>query len=141
MKKRLFFLTVGGFLVSILPLLIVVIANREQYVRSVPDAVKLGFGGVVVSVMLVMKVFGALRIKNGTSVVLIVLILSILLERVLDDLTILCAAYLIGDLINVLFFKRKIQIYKEVMARNKQADEIEDRTRRVMDEYLGNGRT
>lgn len=141
MRKKLFILTTLGFLFSIAPILAVLIANWSTYVKTGADVVKLGFGGIIVAVMLLMKTFGALRVKSGTTVVLLVLVLSILLSKVLEDLTILCLAYLIGDLINTLFFKKQIEAIKEAVSRGKQADEIEDRTRRVMDEYLGNGRT
>ena len=141
MRKKLFILTTLGFLFSIAPILAVLIANWSTYVKTGADVVKLGFGGIIVAVMLVMKVFGALRIRSGTTVVLLVMVLSILLARVLEDLTILCLAYLIGDLINSLFIKKKIEAIKEAVSQGKQADEVEIRTRKLLEEYMGNGRT
>ena len=144
MKKttlKLFLWTAGGFIASVAPLLAVLIIRWDSYVKTVPDGIRLGIGGIILAVMLIAKLRGALKIPSGTTVALILLVLSVLLERVLQDLTLLCTAYLVGEVANVLFFKKKIEAINESSRINREADVFEERTKKIMDEYIGNGRT
>lgn len=131
----------GGFLASISPLVTVLILRWDDYVKTVPEGIRLGIGGVILLVMLIMKMKGTLKIQSGTTVALLVLVLSILLDRVLQDVTMLCAAYLAGDIVNVLFFKKKIDEIHEAAKNQKQAQASAEETRKVLQEYIGNGRT
>lgn len=143
MKKKMskFLWIAGGFLASSAPLIAVLIARWDSYVKTWHDGVRLGVGGIILAIMLIAKLKGALKIPSGTTVAVCLLILSILLSRVLQDLTLLCAAYLIGDLINIFIFKKKIDAINESTRVNREADVIEERTRKILDEYIGNGRT
>lgn len=133
--------TAGGFLASVAPLLAVLIIRWDSYVKTVPDGIRLGIGGIILAVMLFAKLKGALKIPSGTTVAVVLLVLSVLLARVLQDLTLLCAAYLIGDVVNILIFKKKVDAINESARINREADIYEERTKKIMDEYIGNGRT
>lgn len=140
-KMSKFLWMAGGFLASSAPLIAVLIARWDSYVKTWNDGVRLGVGGIILAIMLIAKLKGALKIPSGTTVAVCLLILSILLSRVLQDLTLLCAAYLIGDLINIFIFKKKIDAINESTRINREADVIEERTKKILDEYIGNGRT
>lgn len=131
----------GGFLASSAPLIAVLIARWDTYVKTVPEGIRLGIGGVILLVMLVMKLKGSLKMPSGTTVVLLVLVLSFLLDRVIQDLTMLCAAYLVGDTANILIFKRKIDSINEENKNKKQAQANAEETKKILQEFIGNGRT
>lgn len=133
--------TCGGFIASAAPLVAVLIARWDTYVKTVPEGIRLGIGGIILLVMLILKIKGTLKMPSGTAVALIVLVLSVLLDRVLQDITLLCAAYLAGDIVNILFFKRKIEQITEGAKTDKQATAFAEKTKEILNEYIGNGRT
>ena len=131
----------GGFLSSVAPLAAVLIVRWDDYVKTVPEGIRLGIGGVILLVMLIMKLKGTLKMPSGTTVALVVLVLSFLLDRVLQDITLLCAAYLAGDTMNILFFKRKIDAINDETKTKKQAEANAEETKKILQEFIGNGRT
>ncbi len=141
MKLKKLLWMAGGFGASIAPLIAVLIVRWDDYVKTVPQGIRLGIGGMILLVMLVMKAKGTLKMPSGTTVALAVLVLSFLLDRVLQDLTLLCAAYLSGDVINLLVFKRKIDSIDEGEKTTKQAEANARETKKILEEYIGNGRT
>jgi hypothetical protein len=143
MKTKLikFLWTAGGFTASVAPLIVVLVIRWDSYIKTWTDGVRLSIGGIILAVMMIAKLRGALKIPSGTTVAVCVLILSILLSRVLDDLTLLCTAYIIGDVLNLLFFKKKIDSINENTRLNREADVIVEKTKKILDEYIGNGRT
>ena len=136
-----FLWTAGGFTASVAPLVSVLAVRWDSYVKTFPDGIRLGIGGIILTIMMIAKLRGALKIPSGTTVAVCMLVLSILLSKVLQDLTMLCAAYIIGDVINILFFKKKIDTINEESRINREADAIGERTKKILDEYIGNGRT
>lgn len=131
----------GGFIASAAPLVAVLIVRWDTYVKTVPQGIRLGLGGIILAVMLILKIKGSLKMPSGTTVALIVLVLSLLLDRVLQDISILCTAYLAGDIVNILFFKRKIDRLTESEKNDKQATAFAEKTKDILKEYIGNGRT
>jgi hypothetical protein len=140
-RRDWFLLSAGGLLASVAPLCAVVAVNWNDYVTTTADAVKLGTGGLIAAILLALKVSARIKIPSSTTVVLITLVLSILLKPILQDLTLLCTAYLSGEVINVIFFKRRIEAAKAYIDANRQMDATEERQRRLFEEYVGNGRT
>ena len=139
-KVKLFWLTVGGFFASVTPLLAVLVANRARYFSTSTDSVKLCFGGGIVAVLLFLKVIGRLKIPGDATVVGVVMLLSYLLAPVLDDLTLLCGAYLVGSLAEMIAFRRPAKRLREKMKMNAQADTTAGRVENLLKNYIGNGR-
>ena len=140
-NRKWFLLSFGGLLTSLAPLAAVVAYNWGDYVKTSSDAVKLGIGGLMAAVLLALKVSARIKMPSATTTVLIVLVLSILLKPILQDLTILCTAYLLGEVAHLLLFKRKIEQVKTYIDANRQMDATEARQRQLFEEYIGNGRT
>ena len=139
-KTKLFFLTLGGFFASILPLVAVVAWNWQSYARTVPEAVKLGVGGMIAAVLILLKVLGVLKIPGRVSVVALVMLLSYLLRSLLDDLTLLCFAYLLGEALDALLFARPAKRLREKLQMEKQAKVTADAVGDAIKSYIGNGR-
>lgn len=139
-KIKLRSLELGGFLASILPLLAVVAWNWSDYTQSVPAKVKLCCGGVIAAVLILLKVLGKLKLPGDVTVVALVMVLAYLLDALLKDLTLLCGAYLLGFLLERLFFRTPAKRLREKMQIGKQADATAGRVEELLQSYLGNGR-
>ena len=139
-KMKLFFLELGGFFASIAPLAVVVALNHERYVQSIGDAVKLGAGGVIVVVLILLKVIGKFKMPSDVVAVSVMFVLAVLLDAVLRDLSLLCGMYLIGSLLDTIFFKRHAKKLREKIKLEKQADATADRVEQIVQNYVGNGR-
>lgn len=139
-KAKLLFLELGGFLVSILPLAAVMLLNWSRYTKTVPATVKLCFGGGIVLVLILLKVLGKLKLPGNITLVSVVMLLSFLLDAVLDDLTLLCGAYLLGEILEMIFFRNPAKKLREKIQMEKQADVTAGRVEELLQTYVGNGR-
>lgn len=139
-KMKLFLLELFGFIVSIAPLGTALIVKWDSYIQTPQQAVKLGFGGVIVAALILLKVLDRLKISSSVTVVATVMVLSYLLESVLADLTLLCGMYLIGEVVEKIFFARPAKKIREQLQIEKQADATADRVEDLIKTYIGNGR-
>ena len=130
----------GGFLASVAPLATVFVLNRGRYIQSASDGWKLGVGGAIVAVLILLKVLGKLRLPSHVTTVAVVTLLSWLLSPVLKDLTHLCTAYLCGEILEWIFFRAPIRKLREQMQMEKQADATVGRVEELLKTYIGNGR-
>ena len=139
-KKKLFLIDLFGFVVSIAPLLTVLIAKWDVYTKTTSAAVKLCFGGIMVFALILLKVIGKLKVSSSVTVVASVMILSYLLESILSDLTLLCGMYLIGEVVDKIFFERPAKKIREQLRLEQQADATASRIEDMIKTYVGNGR-
>ena len=139
-KGKLFWVSCGGFFVSAAPLAAVFFLNLDRYVQSTRDGWKLGLGGGIVAVLILLKALGRLKLPSHVTTVAVVTLLSWLLSSLLSDLTLLCAAYLVGEGLDALFFRRTAKRLREEAAREKQADATASRVEEMLKTYIGNGR-
>jgi len=139
-KMKLFLLQFFGFLVSVGPLAIAFFCNWNRYVTTPTQAVKLGVGGGIVVVLILIKVLGKLKISSSVTVVTVVMVLSYLLQALLADLTFLCGMYLVGEVIDKIFFERSAKRLREQIRIESQADATADRVENLFKTYIGNGR-
>lgn len=138
-KMKLFLMECGGFLASVIPLAVVFFLNLDRYVQSTRDGWKLGFGGMIVAVLILLKVLGKLRLPSHITTVAVVTLLSWLLSSLLKDLTLLCAAYLVGEILDALIFRRTAKRLREAIQMEKQADATASRVEDLLKTYI-NGR-
>ena len=139
-KAKLFFMECGGFFASVTPVAVVFFLNLDRYVQSTRDGWKLGFGGIIVAVLILLKVLGRLRLPSHITTVAVVTLLSWLLSSLLKDLTLLCAMYLVGEILDALIFRRTAKRLREAIQMERQADATASRVEDLLKNYIGNGR-
>ena len=111
MKKfKLPTLYLGSFLLSVLPVAIYFLVNRDAYLSTREETVKLLFGGLLAIAILTLKTFGFLKIKSSVVIFLGVFVFSYLLESMIDDLLIFSFLALVGEVLSSvvkLFIRRE----------------------------------
>lgn len=140
-KLKLFFLHLGGFLFSVAPLGTVLAVNWNDYTKNVSATFKLTAGGLIVAVLILLKVLGKLKLPGSITTTTVALALSWLLAAVLEDLSVLLLAYLIGEIIDTVFFEKKAAVLREKLKMEKQADTTAERVEELLKIYVGGGRT
>ena len=121
-----------SLLLSILPIAVYVIVNRERYVTTSYEAIRLGLGMIAACAFLLMKALGKLRAPARLHVFFAVLVMSYLLESVLDDLLALSALALLGELLDT-----GVQALIARERRKSQREEMGELARTVIDTYTG----
>ena len=100
----------GAFLLSVLPVSIVILAKWRLWVSSPGQAIALGTGGIMVGVVVLLSVLGRLKIPGDIWVWTFSLVLLFLLRGVIDDLILLNSVLLggrVGDkLLTATYVKR-----------------------------------
>lgn len=99
MKKfKLTALYLSAFLLSVLPVAIYFLVNREAYLSTREETVKLLFGGSLALGILILKTLGFLKIKSSVVIFSGVFVFSYLLESIVDDLLVFSFLALVGEL-------------------------------------------
>ena len=101
-RFKLFVLYLLSVVLSIAPLLTYFIINKEQYLCTKIDAIKLFSGGFIIVFMLMLKAVKKLKIPSGVWFFSLICILSYLLEPVLKDLTVISFLGLIGEIFDLI---------------------------------------
>lgn len=137
LKRRLFFLSLGSFAVSIAPLVLCVASNREKYVKTPGDAVSLALGGMITLIFLLLKVLGKLRMPRRIVFYGAVFAMAYLLESLLADLVLLSGMALLGEAADLVFFQRAICAAKENIVIGKTADATATQVEAIVKKYIG----
>ena len=140
-RLKLWILQLCSFLFSIGPLAVVFFLNREKYIGS-PDVspqqtVKLCTGAIIIIIFVMFKVLGKIKVPSRIVTFAIVFALSYLLEAVLTDLFLLSGMALLGEALDLIFFKRAVANARENITVGKTADATADKVREVLSEYMG----
>lgn len=114
---KIILLYILGFCISIAPILIYFIANADKYISNGYEGVKLASGGVIIACILLLKVTGKLKIPSAVSVFGVMLVLSYLLDAILQDIMLFSFLALIGELGDIV-----VQVFINRL-REKQANE------------------
>lgn len=127
----------GGIVTSLLPLLVVIIINWNDYVVAAGGSSwKLTIGGVMAVGMIAATMIGKMKLPGLKTFFAILLVIIFLLEPILADLKLLCAAALGGQLINGFTFEIFAKKYKETMTMEKQADINAKATQKVIEDAI-----
>jgi hypothetical protein len=127
----------GGIVTSLLPLLVVIIINWNEYVVAAGGSSwKLTIGGVMAVGMIAATMIGKMKLPGLKTFFAILLVIIFLLEPILADLKLLCAAALGGQLINGFTFEIFAKKYKETMTMEKQADINAKATQKVLEDAI-----
>ena len=136
-RAKLFFLVVGGFLASIIPLASLMVIKWEDYVSAVPGgAVKLSLGGGIIAALVLLKVLGKLRLPSRLCVMVIALVMVYLLEALLQDLSLILWVAIAGEAVDAFLFAPFARRVRERIAIAKQADATADRVEEMLKTYM-----
>ncbi len=137
MKKKLIVMQMFSFIVSILPIIITVIVNKNVYVKSVSDAVKLSIAGIICMIFIFLKVVGKLKIPKRIVTYGIVFIMAYLLDSLMGDILLLSGMAFIGELADAMLFAIPIKRLKEKILIEKTADATSDKVEELLKKYIG----
>lgn len=136
-KLRLFFLYVFSFMASVLPVGIALALNFSEYTKTVEETVKLGAGGVIIVVLIIIKLLGKLKMPRRITLFALVFILSYLLSSLLDDLMLLSGLALLGEFVDFIFFQHAIKATRENMLIGKTSNATAAQVEEVLKKYVG----
>ena len=134
-KTKLFFLCVGGFLSSTMPLAALLIMKWEEYTAEPGSGVKLCFGAIAILVLLALKVLGKLKLPSRVTVMAISLVIVYLLEALLADLTLILLVATIGEAVDAFLFSPFAKRCRARIGIMKHADATADRVEELLKQY------
>lgn len=137
LKRKLVFLYVGSFLVSIAPLLIVFFMRWSDYTKTPEDTIKLCVGGLTCLFFIFLKVIGKLQMPRRIVLFGVVFILVYLLKAILEDLLILSGMALLGELLDMLLFQKNIKTIRENILIEKTSTVTTKKVEDVLKKYIG----
>ncbi|MBQ8371560.1 MAG: hypothetical protein IJX38_01290 [Clostridia bacterium] len=137
LKRRLRILVVASYVVSVFPLLLCLVLRWDGYVSTPAESVKLSFGGLLICLLVLFKTLGKLRVPSGVLLYGAVFILAYLLKVILDDLVLLSGMALIGEIADLLLFRRAIKKTRENLVVDKTADATADKVEQIVKKYIG----
>lgn len=126
MKRfKIFILYLCSFAVSISPLLTYFIVNKDRYICTRYDALKLFSGGLIIAFMLLLKVLKKLKIPSGVFLFSLLTVLAYLLKPIISDLMVLSFLALVGEL-GDLVIQAIISREKRKLQAKETASAVED---------------
>lgn len=137
LRRKLFFLQLFSFLVSVLPLAITVGANCDEWFTTPEETVKIAVGAIIAIVFLCVKTVGKLKVPRRIITFGLVLVISYLLESILADLVLLSGMAFIGELFDAVFFQRAIKRTRESIVIEKTADTTSAQIEELFKKYAG----
>ena len=120
-----------SLVLSIAPVTVYASLNWDRYVTTVSEGIRLGCGGSMLLIIVLLKVTGRLKMPSRTALFGLVFILSYLLKAVLNDLLILSFLALVGELMDSLcgiFIRRA----REEGQRTKNAEATASEIRKAL---------
>ena len=136
-RAKLFFLSLGGFLASLLPLCVLFVMRWELYVTAVPGgAIRLSLGGGMIAALILLKILGKLRMPSRLLVMVLCLVMVYLLEAVLSDLALILWMAIVGEGADAFLFAPLVRRVRERIRIMKQADATADRVEELLKTYV-----
>jgi len=141
-RLKLIALYLGGFLVSIAPLVIVVALNFGKYTATKSGSFSLALGGVVACIFFLLKAVGKLpqKVKSVFRYGFLFGIVC-LLEPLILDLKYLSGACFLGELFYVLIFPPLVANLKERHSKEEIKKTVGDAIKNSTTENTAEGRT
>jgi hypothetical protein len=143
-KSNVIWLKLLSFVLSILPIILIVAFNWNEYTITVMETVKLSVGMIIAIIFFLLKCIGRLKMpEKRVFSYLIVFVMVFLLESILNDLLLFAGGALIGELIaipiewKVKAMERAIHIYKTADATAKALD---DKLGDIVKKHMTSGR-
>lgn len=139
-ELRLVLLYIGSIFSLIAPLATLFIIRRDVYIMTPEQSVKLCIGGVMIAVFVILMVMDRLKMPPRIILCALILIMSYLFQSILNDLVLISGLALVGELIDLVFFRTPIKKTKEAIMIGKTADATASQVEDVLKKYIGNGR-
>lgn len=127
-KSKIPLLYCLSFVLSVLPVSIYFFVNSDRYIKTIPDRIKITAGLVILSVIVVLKVIGKLKMPSRTVLFGFVFIMCFLLGRVLNDLIVFSFLALVGEILDSIcqiYIRRERERILTEKAANATADKLE----------------
>lgn len=136
-KGKLALLYIFSFIISIAPITIIIACNWSHYTKTPASTVSLSVGGIMAVGLIIVKTLGKMP-QNVNRLVKYGILFGIvwLLEPIILDLKVLLGAAFLGELLDSLFFVRKIRQLKEEIYINKTAQATADITTKAVEEAI-----
>ena len=119
----LFIFKLCSFLVSVVPLGLFFLKNFDRYVQDADDVWKLSAGAVVITVIMLLKVLGKLKIPGRVVTSVLFMGLCWLFASLLEDLLIISTIWCVSEVVDFVIFSpiakaiaRKLNIYETAAA-------------------------
>lgn len=142
-KQKLILLKIGSFIISVAPVLIFIICNWGDYVKTGADLVKLSIGFVIAIILFLLKVIGKLKMPRRVVTYSVICVLCYFLYPLVLDIVYLSALCLLGELLDMCIFQRPIKKLEESIAIAKNADattaKVSEEVKRILDERENSG--
>ena len=136
-RAKLFFLVTGGFLSSVMPLVVLFFMKWDEYVTAVPGgAIRLSLGGGIIGILILLKVLGKMKLPSRLCVMAVALVMVYLLEAVLRDLSLILWVAIAGEAMDAFLFSPFARRVRERIAIAKQADATADRVEELLRAYM-----
>ena len=140
LKKKLVIFEICSFIASVAPLLITLIVRWDKYTQTTAGTFKLCLGGFILLIFAIMKAIGKLKMPRRVITFAIVLILAYLLKAIMDDIIILSAMALLGEILDEILFARQCKKLREQIKMEAQGDITTEKVKQALREMgVGNG--
>lgn len=141
LRTKLILIQIASFILSAAPLLIYIFCHWEEYIKTPYDTVKISVGLFIGIIFLILKIIGKLKMPRRVITYSVFLIISYLLYPLIQDIVLLSAMCLIGELADLLLCQRPIKLLKEKILITKTADattiKVKEEVKSLFDEYMG----
>ena len=141
MKRRtkLRLLEISRVIVILIPLMVVVIINRNDYFYSPTSTVSMTIGGCIGVVLAVLMSVDKVHIRSRLIVFGLIFGLAWALEPLIVDLKLLAGAAFGGEIINTIFFEGRIKRMRR-LSEAEEAAEINAQAQEKVVEKIVRGR-
>lgn len=132
LKKVL--LQICGFLVSILPLCILVGIRWDVYTATKSSSLSLGFGGIMAVGLMLVNAIGKMPKKIHPALRLgVALLLAVAFRSLLSDIIYLLAATLVGELLYLFIFEWQIKRLQREIDQKPSLDAMDKQTQAIVE--------
>ena len=108
----------------------------DKYTKTVPETVKLTAGGILLFSVVILKVFGKLRMPSGMVLFGIAFLLTYLLSAIINDIMIFTFLALIGEVLSTI-----INLIAKAQAKRLEREKTASVTAEEIKKIIGaNGR-
>lgn len=131
-KSKVICLKILAFILSILPIILIVAFNWSDYTITVAETIKLSVGLIIAVIFVLLKCVGRLKLpEKRVFVYFIVFSMVFLLESILNDLLLFAGGALLGELIAIPF-----ECKAKTMEKELNVDKTAEATAKALDGKL-----
>ncbi len=141
MKRRtkLRLLEISRVIVILIPLMVVVIINRNDYFYSPTSTVSMTIGGCIGVVMAMLLSFDKVHIRSRLVLFGLIFGLAWALEPIIIDLKLLAGAAFLGEIVNSIFFEGRIKRMRRLWEAEEAADINAKAQEKILDKIINTG--